>query len=109
VVTSSSKLALMVWDSENLKLPLARGYDGSSGTGHSTTGHRQGTSFPYLKLERMRGTTGVFSSVFAFAAIEQLNVIVDGEAEVASGQYVSGDYYDGPGRARVARANADRS
>lgn len=96
-VRNPSELVLMVWDSENPKLPLARGYDGSSGAGHSTTGHRQGTSFPYLTLERMRGTTGVFSSVFAFAAIEQLNVIVDGQAEVASGQYVSGDYYDGLG------------
>src|SRR5262249_38533642 len=94
-VKNPDELVLMVWDSENPRRPLARGYDGSSGSRYSTTGHSQGTSFPYLTLERMRGTPGVFADVFAFAPIEQLNVIVDGKAEVASGQYVSGDYYDG--------------
>jgi predicted permease len=96
-VKNPDELVLMVWDSENPKKPLARGYDGSSGSEYSTTGHSQGTSFPYLTLERMQSTPGVFSDVFAFAPIEQLNVIVDGKAEVASGQYVSGDYYDGLG------------
>jgi ABC-type antimicrobial peptide transport system, permease component len=33
----------------------------------------------------------------AFCPIEQLNLIVDGDAEVASGQYVSGSYYRGIG------------
>jgi predicted permease len=57
----------------------------------------QGTSFPYITWERMRGATELLSSVFAFAPIEQLNVIADGQAGVASGQYVSGNYYDGLG------------
>ena len=35
--------------------------------------------------------------MFAFAPIEQLNVIADGSADVASGQYVTGDYYAGLG------------
>jgi hypothetical protein len=96
-VKNPGELALMVWDSGSEKLPLARDYDGTSGTANSSTGHLEGTSFPYLTFERMRDVPGIASDVFAFAAIEQLNVIVDGKAEVASGQYVSGDYYQGLG------------
>jgi predicted permease len=96
-VSHPNELALMVWDSENPKRPLADGYDGSSSDDFSTTGHEQGTSFPYITYERMAQAKDTFSHVFAFAAIEQLNVIVDGSAEVAPGQYVSGDYYNGLG------------
>jgi hypothetical protein len=96
-VSNPNQLALMVWDSENPGHPLASGYDGSSSDEFSTTGHDQGTSFPYITYERMAQAKDTFSDVFAFAAIEQLNVIVDGSAEVAPGQYVSGDYYNGLG------------
>src|SRR5581483_1210464 len=60
-------------------------------------GNLEGTSFPYITYERLRARTDTFANVFAFAPIEQLNVIVDGNAEVASGQYVTGDYYAGFG------------
>src|SRR5215472_17713909 len=96
-VKNPGELALMVWDSENHNLPLAKGYDGTADSDYSATGHMQGTSFPYITWERMRGATELLSSVFAFAPIEQLNVIADGQAGVASGQYVSGNYYDGLG------------
>jgi predicted permease len=96
-VKNPDELALMVWDSKSNKVPFAHGYDGSASSDNSPTGYLEGTSFPYRTLERMGEVSRVFSSVFAFAAIEQLNVIVDGKAEVASGQYVSGDYYEGLG------------
>src|SRR5207302_5586402 len=34
---------------------------------------------------------------FAFATNEKLNVIADGQAELASGQFITGDYYSGLG------------
>jgi predicted permease len=94
-VKNPDELALMVWDSESRTILVH--YDGTATSDNSPTGHLEGTSFPYLTLERVREVPGIFSSVFAFAGIEQLNVIVDGKAEVASGQYVSGDYYEGLG------------
>src|SRR5215469_16860918 len=96
-VRNPQELALMVWDAENRSLVIQGGYDGSAGSDYSTTGHLQGTSFPYITFERMRRATDTFSDVFAFATNERLNVIVDGHAELASGQFVTGDYYQGLG------------
>jgi predicted permease len=56
---------------------------------------RTSTSFSSLAFERFRDNSETLTHVFAFAPIEQLNVNVDGQAEIASGQLVSGDYYTG--------------
>ena len=96
-VRKPQELALMVWDAENRHLVIQGGYDGSASSDYSTTGHLQGTSFPYFTFERMRHARDLFSDVFAFATNERLNFIVDGHAELASGQFVSGDYYQGLG------------
>lgn len=50
------------------------------------------TSFPYLTFTRFREQQSVLSDVFAFGSVS-VNVNVDGQAEVASGQAVSGNYY----------------
>lgn len=61
------------------------------------TGVRTSRSFSNHAYEAFRREGAGLSSVFAFARIEQLNAFVDGEAEIASGQFVSGDYYTGLG------------
>ncbi len=61
------------------------------------TGMNTSTSFSYLTFERLREHNETLASVFAFAPLEQLNVNVDGQAEIAAGQLVSGDYYAGLG------------
>jgi predicted permease len=96
-VRNPQELAFMVWDAENRQLVIQGGYDGSASSDYSTTGHLEGTSFPYITFERMRRATDTFSCVFALATNERLNVIVDGNAELASGQFVTGDYYQGLG------------
>jgi len=96
-VDHPKELALMVWDAENRGPIIQGGYDGSASSDYSTTGHLQGTSFPYITFERMRRATDTFSHVFAFATSERLNVVVDGHAELAFGQFVTGDYYQGLG------------
>jgi predicted permease len=53
------------------------------------------TSFPVLALERMRTANRTLDDLFAFYPIEQLNVNVSGQAEIADGQVVSGDYFRG--------------
>jgi hypothetical protein len=73
----------MVWDSENHRIPMQGGYDGNATSDFSTTGHLQGTSFPYITFERMRRAKDTFSAVFAFATNEKLTVIA-GNALVTS-------------------------
>jgi predicted permease len=96
-VREPGQLLLMVWDSANHTMPMAGGYSGSAGSDYSTTGNLEGTSFPHLAFERMRDTQGTFSHVFAFAPSPQLDVIVEGKAHVATGQCVTGDYFQGLG------------
>src|SRR5262249_3627961 len=69
-------------------------------TGNSSrdpvTGQIIATSFPYQSFVRMRERESALSDVFAFSDVS-LNVNADGRADVASGQAVSGNYYEGLG------------
>jgi predicted permease len=49
--------------------------------------------FSYPLFERLRDRTRALGGVFATTLLERLNVIVDGNAGVASGTLVSGDYF----------------
>src|SRR5689334_6637796 len=53
---------------------------------------RNRTSFAYQSYRRMREQQGPLSDVFAFGGVG-LNVNADGQADVARGQAVSGNYY----------------
>jgi predicted permease len=54
-------------------------------------------AFSNLTYERMRSANQTLSDVFAYGSIDRLNVIIDGPAEIASGQFVSGNYFTGLG------------
>jgi predicted permease len=73
----------------------AGSYSGSSNT-DPVTGQRTMTSFAFQSYQRMREQEGPLSDVFAFGSVS-LNLSADGQAEVASGQAVSGNYYRGLG------------
>ncbi len=60
------------------------------------TGQNVMTSFPYQSYSRMREQQSVLSDLFAFGDVS-LNVNADGQADVAKGQAVSGNYYAGLG------------
>jgi macrolide transport system ATP-binding/permease protein len=53
--------------------------------------------FPYPAFELLRKNDALFSSVFAYHHARDLNVIVKGQADLATGQYVSGNYFNGLG------------
>lgn len=112
-VKDPNQLVLMVWDWADGRMQAARGYNGTATSDFSPTGNLEGTSFPFLTYERMRIAKDTFADVFAFSPIPQLNLIADGTAEVASGQYVTGDYYSGigvsPWRGRMLTPLDDRS
>jgi len=71
------------------------GYYGSSNN-DPATGLRYRTSFPYQAYQRLREQQGPLSDVFAFSNVG-LNVNADGQADVANGQAVTGNYYSALG------------
>ncbi|HEX2488369.1 MAG TPA: ABC transporter permease [Blastocatellia bacterium] len=81
-------------------------YSGNSSR-DPVTGERVMTSFPYQSYVRFREQPGLLSDVFAFGGVS-LNVSADGQADVASGQAVSGNYYAGLGApAMIGRTITD--
>ncbi|HEX7330794.1 MAG TPA: ABC transporter permease [Pyrinomonadaceae bacterium] len=70
-------------------------YNGNSNTDEAT-GQRTMTSFAYQTYQRMREQQGPMSDIFAFGGVG-LNLTADGQAEVANGQAVSGNYYSALG------------
>ena len=66
-------------------------YNGSSNRDEQT-GLNHRTSFPYQTYQRLREQQGPVSDIFAFGNIG-LNLTADGQAEVANGQAVTGNYY----------------
>src|SRR4026209_821093 len=73
----------------------AGSYNGNS-RNDPVTGERIMTSFPYVSYQRMREQQGPLSDVFAFGGVG-LNVNVDGQADLASGQAVTGNYFSSLG------------
>jgi macrolide transport system ATP-binding/permease protein len=52
-------------------------------------------NFPYAAYEQLRTHTQVFASLFASYPTGPLNLLAGNQAELASGQYVSGNYFGG--------------
>ena len=101
-VTKPHELVLFKWHGG--PRGLSRGIMGSTKT-DPATGMRTSTSFSYLAFERFRDNNETLTDVFAFGTLHQLNVSVDGQPEIATGQLVSGGYYPGLGvRASMGRA-----
>ncbi len=73
----------------------AGSYNGNS-TRDPVTGQQRMTSFPYQSYQRFRAQPGALSDVFAFGQVN-LNVQADGQADVANGQAVTGNYFVGLG------------
>jgi hypothetical protein len=51
--------------------------------------------FPYPAFELFQKNDSLFSSIFAYHRAYELNVVVKGQADIAKGEYVSGDYFSG--------------
>jgi len=76
------------WDRERFS---PGSYNGSNQR-DPVTGLTNGTSFPFQTFARLRQERIALSDVFAFASVD-LNLNAGGQAEVVSGQVVSGNYY----------------
>jgi predicted permease len=91
------------WDREK----FSPGSFNGSNRRDPNTGLTVGTSFPIHTLTRLRQEQSVLSDVFAFASVD-MNLNAGGQAEVVSGQVVSGNYYSALGvPAYIGRTIAD--
>jgi macrolide transport system ATP-binding/permease protein len=99
--------------------PIGRGSENHSVL-HSEDGHTYDDSsgvtaaiFPFPAFERLpEASRPVLSSLFAYKHAARLNVIVRAEAELAAGEYVSGDFFRGlaivPAAGRLIDTDDDR-
>lgn len=59
-------------------------------------------NFPYPAFELLRDHNEVLSALFGHAGGGRLNLVIDGNAELADGQYVTGGFFSGLGVAPAA-------
>ncbi len=86
---------LVLFKSQTVKGFSFGGYNGSTQV-DPATGMTTGTSFPYQTFIRLREQESVLSDIFVFSGIG-VNVNIDGQADVARAQVVSGNYFVGLG------------
>ena len=111
-VENPHELVILNWTShKNPFGPMIRRISGwirETGTGLESS-----SSFSYPIYEEFRKRNEVFTDVFAFTRVGRLNVSVDGKAELASGQLVSGNFFSGLGLnapvGRLISADDDRA
>ena len=92
-VKNPERLVLLNWASQKRPAAMATqsGYSDSSETRWSSP------SFAYPSFEEFRAHNQSFSSVFGFISLERANINIDGQASLAEGELVTGDYFSGLG------------
>jgi predicted permease len=75
---------------------MRRGMDGIR-TQDERSGRATSTSFSYPTFLRLREANRHLTELFAFYPLQQLNVVTAEGADIASGQYVSANYFRGLG------------
>ena len=94
-VTDPESLAVLNWHNLAKRMAGSVVHSGS-GSMHEDHGGTTAGIFPYPAFELLKKSSdAVFSSVFAYYPTREVNLMVKGQAEQASGEYVSGDYFRG--------------
>src|SRR5258708_29735247 len=75
--------------------PVAHSLSGSSFQ-DPKTGYTSG-NFPYPAFELIRDNNPVFTTVFGFSDAGRLNLQIHGQADLGSGQYVTGAFFSSLG------------
>jgi len=112
-VASPESLVLLNWHSKEpagiRPNHVMHGADGSTWTDRN--GKSSGI-FPFGAFELLRKNDAIFSSLFAYYPTEKRTLAVKGQAEIATGEYVSGDYFRAlevpPAAGRLIFADDDR-
>jgi len=93
-VPSPRELVLFNW--LDGRQSMRRGMSGTR-TIDEATGRSTSTSFSYPTFRGLQEANRTLTELFGFYPLRQLNVVVDGSADISSGQYVSGNYFRGLG------------
>jgi macrolide transport system ATP-binding/permease protein len=93
-VAHPEQLVILNWHAKG-DAPVVRNHTGTSydDPGGITTS----PNYPYPAYEFLRDKNEVFSTLFGYANAGRLNLVVDGQAELGEGEYVSGGYFTGLG------------
>ncbi len=116
-VSDPASLVVVKWRSKPvIDLAGAREFvlhsiDGST---YPDSGGITAAIFPFAAFERLHEASAtVLSSLFAYKQVGRLNVNINGEAELAQGEYVSGDFFGGlairPAAGRMLDGEDDRA
>jgi macrolide transport system ATP-binding/permease protein len=119
-VQDPASLVVIKWRSKPLGLGSRTSNESEfvmhSGDGelYADSGGRTAAIFPFPAFERLQQVSApVLSSLFAYKRTGNLNVMIDGQAELAKGEYVSGDFFRGlavsPAAGRLILADDDRA
>jgi predicted permease len=93
-VKDPEQLVIFEWMAGNsFRIPEIDGYTDLD----KATGLQISTSFSYPAFQRLREQNQSLTELFAFEAVGRLNVQSDAQAEITSGQLISGNYYAGLG------------
>ncbi|HEY6291545.1 MAG TPA: ABC transporter permease [Terriglobia bacterium] len=104
-VRDSQQLTLLNWAAQSVPgiMPASDIIHTAQGNmDQDKTGRMTSTSLSYPVFELLRARSDIFSSAFAFANVGRVNFGIGGEARLAEGELVSGDYFSGLGVVTVA-------
>src|SRR5450432_3009960 len=94
-VRHPEELVVLNWHAKG-NPPVIHGQNGSRYRDRKT-GMGTNPNFPFAAYETLRAQHDTLSTLFAYASAWQVNIIARGQAEAASGLYVSGGFYSGLG------------
>ncbi len=100
-VSDPSSLAVLNWHN---KIERGSVFHGGSGNWYDDDRKYGVTAriFPYPALELFQKSNGIFASLFGYYSTRNLNLVIHNQAEIGSGEYVSGEYFRGLGVAPAA-------
>jgi predicted permease len=115
-VSDPASLVVVKWRSGPINFAAGNDFVLHSIDG-STYSDGDGTTaaiFPFPAFEHLQEASApVLSSIFAYHPAGNMNVLIKGQADVARGQYVSGDFFHGlavpPAAGRLIAAGDDRA
>jgi predicted permease len=92
-IAHPEQLAILYWRGTPKQGPAV--IHDHSGSSYTENGAEVSPNYPYQAYEFLRDANHSFSALFGYADARTLNLVIDGQAELGDGQYVSGNYFSG--------------
>jgi macrolide transport system ATP-binding/permease protein len=100
-VSHPEQLVILKWRAQR-DSPIVHGHWGESYD--EPGGAEVSPNYPFPAYELLRDKNDVLSSLFGHVSANRLNILIDGEAELADCQYVTGNFFSSLGvRAMIGR------